>query len=263
MSDYTPSANAPIGIFDSGIGGLTITQCINQLLPNEDIIYIADNSYAPYGEKKTSLIIERVNQVADYFVKQQVKAIVIACNTATVNAIDQLRQRIHIPIIGVEPAIKPAALLSKAKKVGILVTQATAKNKRFLDLVENHKNGADVFIQPCPGLVEIIEQGNIDDDKLHALLTQFIQPLIDKNIDTLVLGCTHYPIVEQNIKQHIGANITLMDTAKPVTLQLQNQLTAYGLTSTNTAKQNYWFSTKKMSSTPMIFQNMPWQTISI
>lgn len=218
-------ANNAIGVFDSGIGGLTILQCIKELLPNERLIYFADNEYAPYGDKSSELIIERVNKIAAYFIAQQVKAIVIACNTATAIAIDQLRAQVNIPIIGVEPAIKPAVLSTKKKKIAILTTQATAENTRFNLLVKQHSANANVFIQPCPGLVEQIEQGQLSSEKTNALLLQYLSPLQKEGIDTLVLGCTHYPMLKNSIVKILGNTVTLIDTGLPVATQLKHILT--------------------------------------
>lgn len=218
------SAQAPIAIFDSGIGGLTITKSIEQALPNEQLIYLADSAFAPYGEKSVTFIQQRTNAIADYFMQLNVKAIVIACNTATVNAIDQLRSRINIPIVGVEPAIKPAGQQSKNKNVGILVTLATSKNQRFISLVERYKNGANVYIQACPGLVEAIEKGEVAHKNTDLLLKEYLAPLQAKNIDTLVLGCTHYPMLEKPIKTILGDQVKLLDTAQPVTKQLTKLL---------------------------------------
>lgn len=222
-----PFDNRAIGIFDSGVGGLSIAKKIAEQLPDEDLIYIADTLHAPYGEKSVAFIQQRVNSLARILVAKNVKAIVVACNTATVNAIEQLRTQLDIPIIGVEPAIKPAALKSKNKKVGILVTQATAENKRFLALVEQHKNGSEVFIQPCPGLVELIEQRQLASEKCQQLLRQYLAPLMDKNIDSLVLGCTHYPFLSDKIQAIVGPNIQLLETAAPVTSQLKRMLTLH------------------------------------
>lgn len=222
--------SAPIGIFDSGIGGISIARCIEQLLPNEELIYFADSKFAPYGDLSVEEIITRVNTVADLLITRGVKAIVLACNTATVNAIDQLRSRVDIPIIGVEPAIKPAAMQSQSNNVGILVTRATASNRRFLNLVESHKGNAQVHIQPCPGLVQLIEQGKHQTAACKELLTRFISPLIEKRIDTLVLGCTHYPLVAEKIQQIAGNNIQLLETAIPVTEELKRQLQVRKLT---------------------------------
>jgi len=217
-------AHQPIGIFDSGIGGLSIAKFIMQQLPNEQLIYVADSLHAPYGEKPTEFIIERVNRVAKILQERKVKAMVIACNTATVNAIDQLRATIDIPIIGVEPAIKPAAIYSKTKKVGILVTQATANNKRFLALIQRFSNGAQVLIQPCPGLVELIEQGKMQSHQCTNLLAHYLTPLINQGVDTIVLGCTHYPLLQKKIVKLCGPQVKIMDTAAPVTNELQRQL---------------------------------------
>ena len=219
----------PIGIFDSGVGGLSIVKCVTQQLPNEHLIYLADNLHAPYGDKTTTFITKRVNFIAKQLIQRQVKALVIACNTATVNAIDQLRKQVTIPIIGVEPAIKPAANYSKTKKVGILVTQATATNKRFLALVKKHSVGVDVFIQPCPGLVELIEKGEINSYQCESLLRNYLSPLLAKKVDTIVLGCTHYPFLLNKIQHIIGRNIKIMDTAAPVTKELQRQLSKHKL----------------------------------
>ena len=224
--------NNPIGIFDSGVGGLSIAKYIKQHLPNEKLIYVADTQHAPYGEKSTDFIIERVNVIAHQMLTKNIKALVIACNTATVNAIDQLRASISLPIIGVEPAIKPAAIYSKSKSVGILVTQATATNKRFLTLVEKFSNGAEVTIQPCPGLVELIEQGQIESQQCIELLNHYLNSLMNKGIDTIVLGCTHYPFLQEKIKTFCGNKIKIMDTAAPVTNELQRQLQKHQLCST-------------------------------
>ncbi|MFT5636224.1 MAG: glutamate racemase, partial [Cognaticolwellia sp.] len=178
----------PIGIFDSGVGGLSIAQCINEQLPNENLLYVADTLHAPYGEKSAEFIQQRVNEIAQWFVKRKAKAIVVACNTATVNAIDQLRENISIPVIGVEPAIKPAENLSKNKKIAILVTKATAENQRFLALVTQYSNNSEVIVQPCPGLVELIEQDMKNSPECKLMLTTYLMPLLEKGVDTIVLG---------------------------------------------------------------------------
>ncbi len=231
VSNHHYLNNQAIGIFDSGVGGLSIAQQISKQLPNEQLIYVADSDYAPYGDISNDKIIQRVNIIADWLVQKQCKAIVLACNTATVNAIDQLRKRLSIPIIGVEPAIKPAALKSNTKKIGILVTQATANNKRFLALVERYKNGAEVYVQPCLGLVELIENGQQTSFKCQQLLRKYLAPLIEKNVDTLVLGCTHYPFATQLIKDIMTSKVTLMETAAPVSEQLERQLIKHQLLS--------------------------------
>lgn len=247
----------PIGVFDSGVGGLSIAQCIAQQLPNEHLIYVADTLHAPYGDKSNLFIQERVNIVADKLIHQNCKAIVIACNTATVITIDQLRARISIPVIGVEPAIKPAALLSKAKKVGILTTQATARNYRFLSLVEQFKQDTKVFIQPCPGLVELIEQGQLNSIECDKLLATYLAILIKEDVDILVLGCTHYAFLINKIKFIVGAHVQVMETALPVTEQLYRQLQKHNLSASLNQNSHYqFFSSKKSSKLNTLMSNL-------
>jgi glutamate racemase len=232
-SQISKTNQAPIGIFDSGVGGLSIAKCISQQLPNEQLIYIADTKFAPYGDKSTTLIQQRVNYIADRLINLKCKALIIACNTATLAAIDQLRERVTIPIIGVEPAIKPAAQLSKTKKVAILTTASTAKNTRFISLINQHKQDAQIFIQPCSGLVELIEQDLLNSKQCETLLVKYLTPLLLEKIDTLVLGCTHYPFLSDQIKKIVGEKIHVMETALPVTRQLERQIVKYGLATTS------------------------------
>ncbi|RHW78005.1 glutamate racemase [Colwellia sp. RSH04] len=249
-------------MFDSGVGGLSIAKCISEQLPHEGLIYVADTLHAPYGEKSIDFIIERVNTIAHRLVKQGAKVLVIACNTATVNAISQLREQLSIPIIGVEPAIKPAALQSKSKKVAVLVTQATSENSQFKSLITKHQNGAQVFIQPCPGLVEKIEQGLSDSHCCDQLLRRYLLPLIAQKVDRIVLGCTHYPFLQQQIKRIIEeekASILLVETALPVTLQLISQLERHNLSA---AKSNIgtrqFYSSKNTNIQQELFTKL-WQ----
>lgn len=260
MSSFLSSSennNAPIGVFDSGVGGLSIAQCIQQQLPYENLLYMADTLHAPYGEKSATFIQHRVLEISHWFIKQGAKAIVVACNTATVNAVDKLRAQVNIPIIGVEPAIKPAAHFSKSKKVAILVTKATAENQRFLALVEQFKNNSTVYIQPCPGLVELIEQDKKSSMECRALLIRYLEPLINAGVDTLVLGCTHYPLVKQQISEICGTDIIIMETAKPVTEQLRRQLASNALLNPNKIKgTRTFFSSKTCMSQQQLFSHI-------
>jgi len=259
MPNSTINANnsvQPIGIFDSGVGGLSIAKCVTKMLPNEALLYVADSKFAPYGKLTPEQIISRVNVISDLLIAKGVKAIVIACNTATVNAIDQLRARVDIPIIGVEPAIKPAATLSQTKSVGLLVTQATSKNTRFLNLVDRYRDTATVHIQPCPDLANVIEQGHANTDKSYQLLLKYLTPLMDKNIDALVLGCTHYPFVSQQIQAITGHAITLIETAKPVTLELIRQLEQRHLLADCAQTNNQFYSTECSKRLEMIFNDL-------
>jgi len=225
LTSIAHKINHPIAIIDSGVGGLSIMKTINAQLPSEALVYVADTAFAPYGEKSTLEIVQRVNIITAKLLNVPIKALVVACNTATVNAIDQLRtQYPSLPIIGVEPAIKPAVKLSCNKKIGLLVTQATAVNPRFLALVKQHSNGADVIIQACPGLVQLIEQGLHNSPQCFELLRHYLTPLMAQQIDTLVLGCTHYPFLADSIHAITGTNIALVETAEPVGKELQRRL---------------------------------------
>ncbi|ASP49871.1 glutamate racemase [Cognaticolwellia beringensis] len=246
-------------MFDSGVGGLSIAQCINQHLPNENLLYVADTLYAPYGEKSSEFIQQRVNEIAQWFIERKAKAIVVACNTATVNAIDQLRKNILIPVIGVEPAIKPAVNLSKNKKVAILVTKATAQNPRFLALVAQYSQNSDVIVQPCPGLVELIEQDKKNASECKLMLTGYLQPLLEKGVDTIVLGCTHYPLVKNLINEICGNSVVIMETALPVTEQLQRQLALHQLINTSNNLGTTSFYSSKCCATQQALFNHIWQ----
>ena len=261
-------SSAPIGVFDSGIGGLSIAEHISQQLPNENLIYVADSQHTPYGEKSADLIVERVNFISQQLIAQGAKAIVIACNTATVHAITHLRILLSnqlgdykkVPIIGVEPAIKPAVKYSKTKKIAILVTQATYQNQNFHDLVNLHRNDAQVFIQSCPGLVEIIEQGQQGSIYCNQLLSTYLKPLIHQGIDTLVLGCTHYPFLQAQISEIVGANINVIDTAAPVTSQLIAKLTELNLLTKKYQQGQIQFFSSQPNKQQELFIGSLWQT---
>ncbi len=248
----------PIGIFDSGVGGLSIAKCISQTLPNEQLIYVADSAHAPYGQLTVDQIQHRAKNITAWLVEQPVKAVVVACNTATVNAIDSLRQQFSLPIVGVEPAIKPAAQLSKNKKVAILVTQATANNQRFLQLIERYKQASQVIVQACPGLVELIETGQTQSVACYQLLQKYLSPLMAQDVDTLVLGCTHYPFVRQQIKQITEQTMVIMETAQPVSDQLKRRLSAADMLSTRLLTSPRFLSTKYNAAQQDIFNNL-WQ----
>jgi len=238
----------PIAIFDSGVGGLSIAKCIAEQLPSEHLIYFADSLHAPYGDKPAEFIQQRVNHIAAQLIQQNAKALVIACNTATVNAIDQLRKRIDIPVIGVEPAIKPASQQTKTGKVGILVTSATAKNQRFISLVNRFTSDIEVYIQPCPGLMNVVEQGMINSEHSKQLLLKYINPLLAKQVDTLVLGCTHYPFLTGQIREIVNHKLNVMETAEPVTRELLRQLTQHNLLSENTQQGEQQFFSSLFST---------------
>ncbi len=217
-------SNLPIGIFDSGIGGLTVLRHIREQMPSESIVYVADRGYLPYGSKPDTFIQSRAITISEYLLALPVKAIVVACNTATAAAIHTLRDRYHLPIIGMEPGVKPAIAQSKKGIIGILATERTLGSGKFKILLERHANGSDVFIKPCHGWVEHIEGGDQNEALTHAMIEETVAPLLAKGIDTLVLGCTHYPFLIDSIKQVVGDEIRIIDTGLAVAAQLHRRL---------------------------------------
>lgn len=225
-----PTANQPIGVLDSGVGGITVLQHIHALLPQEQLLYFADSLYAPYGNKTEVEIQSRCIEIADFLKTKQVKAIVVACNTATAAAIDLLREKNPLlPIIGMEPAVKPAAAASHNGVIGVLATVGTLKSAQFAALLESYGRNVKVITQGCIGLVECIERGELHHQSTYELLRQYCQPLLAEGADTIVLGCTHYPFVKEIIQQIVGPHVTLIDTGEAVAKQLQQRLVALDL----------------------------------
>lgn len=215
--------NNPIGIFDSGIGGTSIWTAIHHLLPNEKTIYLADSKNAPYGQKSKEEIIALCFKNTELLLAMDCKLIVVACNTATTNAIQELRSKYTIPFIGIEPAIKPAATHSKTQTIGILATQGTLNSELFNKTAEKFQE-TKIIEQVGHGLVELIENGEINSPKMTALLRSYLQPMIDANIDYLVLGCSHYPYLIPQIKKILPNNIQIIDSGEAVARQTQNIL---------------------------------------
>ncbi len=225
------SAEAPIGVFDSGVGGISVLQHIHALLPYEQLLYVADSRHAPYGSKTPEEIQSRCFEIADFLIAKGVKAIVVACNTATAAAIESMRAKYQLPIFGMEPAVKPAAAASKNGVIGVLATVGTLKSAQFAGLLESYGRNVKVVTQGCVGLVECIERGELNTQGTRQLLEQYCQPLLNEGADTIVLGCTHYPFVKPLIQQIVGENVTLIDTGAAVARHLQKRLADLGLLS--------------------------------
>jgi glutamate racemase len=215
--------NQPIGIFDSGIGGTSIWKEIHQLLPNEQIIYLADSKNAPYGLKSKSEIVALSMKNVDFLLAMNCKLIVVACNTATTNAIRELREKYTIPIIGIEPAIKPAATHSKTQTIGILATKGTLNSELFNKTLEQF-HYTKIIEQVGHGLVQLIENGAIDSQEMSELLQCYLNPMIEANIDYLVLGCSHYPYLIPQIKKILPPHIHIIDSGEAVAKQTRNIL---------------------------------------
>ncbi len=233
--------NNPIGLFDSGIGGTSIWKAIHQLMPNENTIYLADSKNAPYGEKSKEEIIALSKKNTELLLEFNCKIIVVACNTATTNAIKELRTTYDIPFIGIEPAIKPAANNSKTQTIGILATKGTLSSELFNKTIELYQD-TKIVEQIGHGLVELIEDGEINSPEMEKLLHSYLTPMIEKNIDYLVLGCSHYPYLIPKIKTILPKHIQIIDSGEAVAKQTQAVLNdKVGLS--NTTKSTNLFYT--------------------
>jgi glutamate racemase len=218
-----------IGIFDSGLGGLSVLEAIHRRLPEESLIYIADSLYAPYGEKPDEFIKERGRELGQWLVQRGAKMLVVACNTATTHAIAYLRSQFAIPIIGVEPGIKPAVHVSVSRVIGVLATAATLRSERLQRLLTSHEHGCRFVCQPGHGLVELIEQGVSAGSPLDALLERYLTPMTNEGADTLVLGSTHYTLLIPSIRRIFGDRFRLVETATAIARRVDHQLEEHRL----------------------------------
>jgi glutamate racemase len=228
--NVSPSPGAaPVGIFDSGLGGLSVLRAVRARLPAERLVYVADSRYAPYGLRDDDFIADRTLAIGEWLVAQGAKALVVACNTATAQSIEYARARLPIPLVGVEPGIKPAALQSKSRVVGVLATAVTLRSARFQALLERHAADLRVICQPGHGLVEAVERCDIGSPELLARLRGYLEPMLDAGADTLVLGCTHYPFLDTAIREIVGERMALIDTSIAIARQLERVLGQHGL----------------------------------
>jgi glutamate racemase len=246
-------ALCPIGVFDSGIGGLSVLQALQKEMPHERFVYLADNAHAPYGEKSESFIRQRTHAIADYLLaRHHIKALVVACNTATAAAIHELRARHpELPLVGLEPALKPALALSRTRRIGVMATRGTVGSEKFARLLASVQSEANFEVQACNGLALAIEQSTLPDQAVtaQAQIAHLLQTYTEAmghfgaapgEIDTLVLGCTHYVFVEKDLRQLLGRDVQLVSTGEPVARQTQRLLAAAGLLNpgnTNGAEQ--------------------------
>ena len=223
------SEKSPIGVFDSGVGGLSIWIKLIRLLENESFIYYADSANCPYGLKPANEIIRLSERIIKFLLENKCKLIVVACNTATAGAIDYLRKNYNVPFIGIEPAIKPAALNSKTGNIGVLATEGTFNGRLFNETKDKYTNDINVHIQPGHGLVEIVESGNLDSPEASELLKKYILPMLEKNVDQIVLGCTHYPFLLTLIEKIVNKRSEIIDPSDAVARQTKAQLELHKL----------------------------------
>ena len=214
----------PIGLFDSGVGGTSIWKELHALMPMESSIYLADSKNAPYGIKSSKEILELSVKNTELLLEKDCKLIIVACNTATTNAIDYLRKNYTVPFIGIEPAIKPAALQTRAKKVGVLATKGTLSSSLFNNTSKLYASGIEVYEQEGVGLVELIESGLENSKKIKKLLHTFLNPMLVKGIDCLVLGCTHYPYLQPILKEILPKHVKIIDSGQAVAQQTKSIL---------------------------------------
>jgi len=250
------NAASPIGVFDSGVGGLSVLHEIRRALPGENLLYVADSAHAPYGDKSQQFIEERSIAITEFLISRNAKAIVVACNTATGAAITTLRSRFSMPIIAMEPAVKPAAANTQSGVIGVLATSRTLASDNFVKLFARYGEDAEILGQACPGLVEQVEAGDLSGDKTRLLLERYVLPLLERGADTLVLGCTHYPFLAPLIQQIAGPGVSVIDSAAAVARQLRHRLEAGHLLADESAAgtECFWTSGVLAKAKPLVAQ---------
>ncbi len=219
----------PVGVFDSGVGGLSVLRAMRALMPEEEMLYFADQGHVPYGPRPLEQVREFSEAISRFLLQRSAKLIVVACNTASAAALHFLREKFpHTPFVGMEPAVKPAAEQTRSGVVGVLATPATFQGALYASVVERFANGVTVLQDTCPGLVGQIERGDLDGPATRAILLSALRPMLEQGIDTVVLGCTHYPFVIPLIEQVVGENVRVIDPAPAVAKQAKRLLEAMG-----------------------------------
>lgn len=223
------STSPTIGIFDSGVGGLSVAREIRRQLPHEHLLYFADSAYCPYGGRPAEEIRDRSLAIGGYLIEQGARVLVVACNSASGAALEALRESYPLPVVGMEPAVKPAALTTRTGRIGVMATAATLAAQRFDRLMENYAREVEVVAQPCPGLVELVEEGEFASERVREALTGILEPLRRAEVDAVVLGCTHYPFLQEEIARVLGPQVTLIDSAPAVARQTRRVLEERGM----------------------------------
>lgn len=232
----------PVGVFDSGVGGLSVLRALREELPHEHFLYVADSGSAPYGERSPEFVIERANTITDFLIREGAKAIVVACNTATAVAAESLRARFAMPIVAIEPAVKPAASRTRSRVVGVLATTGTLSSPNMGKLLANYGSDVEFVVQPCPGLADQVEKGELASDQTRALVKRYVRPIVDKGGDIIVLGCTHYPFLRPIIEDIAGPAVDIIDPATPVARELRRRLDIAHVLNNETAPgtEHFW-----------------------
>jgi glutamate racemase len=228
-----------IALFDSGLGGLSILREVREQLPRHDLLYLADTAYCPYGPRPLAEVRARALTIGRWLIEQGAELLVVACNTASSAALELLRAELPIAVVGMEPGLKPAAAATRSGRVGVLATSGTLGGARFAALVERYAEGVEVITQPCPGLVELVEAGEIDGPPVRALVERYVAPLLARGVDTLVLGCTHYPFLRSTIAAVAGPDVAIVDTGPAVAWQVARVVSQRGLPA-GQGRARYW-----------------------
>jgi len=232
--------NKPIGIFDSGVGGLSILSEVKKLLPNETFIFLADQAYVPYGQKTKEQLFDRVTKIIKFFEEKEVKAVIIACNTATVYTIDDIRKIFTLPIVGTVPNIKTISKLSKTKKAVVLCTPATAKSQYLKKLTEEFASSIEIFCIGGSNLEELVEEGKLDAPEIEVVLKRELLPLVKKGIDVVSLGCTHYPFLRKYIENIVGSNVAVIDSGESIAKRAKEVLSKDNILAENNFENEYF-----------------------
>jgi len=247
---------SPIGVFDSGVGGLSVLREIRRELPHESLLYVADSGHAPYGDRPGEFIQARATAVTGALIGLGAKAIVVACNTATGAAVETLRQTFSLPIVAIEPAVKPAAAATRSGVVGVMATSVTLASTNLLRLVGQYPAPGGTRMQACPGLVEQVERGDLDSPATRALVEGYVRPIVSAGADTIVLGCTHYAFLEPVIREVAGPGVTVIDPAPAVARELRRRLSLAGVLASADAvsSERYWTTGDVAQATRVVSQ---------
>jgi glutamate racemase len=233
-----------VGIFDSGVGGISVLHAIREQMPEESVIYFGDQKHIPYGSRSMEQIQNFSEAITRFLLEQDAKILVVACNAASAAALKYLREKFpEVQFVGMEPAVKPAAEYTRTGKVGVLATPATFQGALYASVVERFANGVELLPSTCPGLVQQIEQGNLDGEETRRILEEALLPMLEKNIDTVVLGCTHYPFVIPLIQRIVGETVRVIDPAPSVARQAGRLLEARGMSNKSRSKGRVKFYT--------------------
>jgi len=225
LSDPAPPP-VKIGLLDSGVGGLSVLREVHQLLPGAELLYVGDSAWCPYGTKSSEVICSRVFEISDYLLSHGAGILVIACNSATIHAVGALRATYPIPIVGMEPAVKPAAELTRSGVIGVLATEASIAGEKFHQLVNTHASGIRVITRPCPRFVELVEAGQLTGPEVEDAVDEAIAPLLEAGADVFVLGCTHYPFLRRVIESRLPKGTSVVDTGPAVARRVKSILLA-------------------------------------